>query len=256
MQSNYSSKFRPPPRFLESFIAEINSFLPSFKALKRSISISDVTSMYGKAWSDEKLVTVSRRQRNWMDGMRRYCFVWNSKVASVTRRNSRARPRYWKTWTAMFDTAAIVDDSVISQCFPFLPPDFDEKATTATLFSTLVARGKEEIEFVRTFSNHNTIISYNKPIITKLKRTKTCHSRINQLCQPWYLCFHEDVFASSCCLRKKEKKMLIRWWIWWLKWAWGANLNVAWQFFLSESQEINMSNHIVLVQKWSLKNAT
>lgn len=31
----------------------------------------------------------------------------------------------------MFDTAAIVDDSVISQCLPFLPPDLEEKATTA-----------------------------------------------------------------------------------------------------------------------------
>ena len=58
---------------------------------------------------------------------------------------------------------------------------------------------------VRTFSNHDTINSCNKPIIANLKRTKNWHSRINQLRQPWYLCLHEDVFALSCCLRLKNR---------------------------------------------------
>lgn len=45
----------------------------------------------------------------------------------------------------MFDTAAIEDDSVISQCLPFLPPDLDEKATTARHFQYTVGRGKEDV---------------------------------------------------------------------------------------------------------------
>ena len=59
---------------------------------------------------------------------------------------------------------------------------------------------------MRTFSNHDTIVSYNEPIITNLKRTKSRHSRINQLCQQRYLCFHKDIFALGCCLRKNKIK--------------------------------------------------
>ena len=68
----------------------------------------------------------------------------------------------------MFDTAAIVDDSVISQCLPFLPPDLEEKATTARNY----IKESRFKNVVRTFSNHDTINSCNKPIIANLKRTK------------------------------------------------------------------------------------
>ena len=118
------------------------------------MSISDVTSMYGKVWSDEILCWGGRR--NWIDGTRtwRHRFVWKGKVESII--GTAGVP----AWTAMFNTATIRSD-------------FDEKATTARQFLVHCRPEETLISSICTWSEiHNRWILLHH----------------DDICPDWYTC--------------------------------------------------------------------